>query len=173
MIRIFTAIDLPEDIKGALNSMRSTIKGARWMGPDQMHLTLSFIGEVPQVKLREITEVLGQISYHPFSIKLQGVGHFGLKVFWVGATLNDDLNFLKEEIDQKLKGIGIQVDIRNFKPHITLARLKGAGSVDLANLLEQFSLYESREFQVDKFVLYSSNLTPTGAIYSVESEFLF
>ena len=97
MIRIFTAIDLPKDIKDSLNSLRSKIKGARWMGPDQMHLTLSFIGEVPEVKLREITEALDQVSCHPFSIKLQGVGHFGLKAFWVGATLNDDLSFLKED----------------------------------------------------------------------------
>jgi 2'-5' RNA ligase len=170
MIRIFTAIDLPLDIKNSLNSLRCKIKGARWIGPDQMHLTLSFIGEVPQGKLREITETLDQISYHPFSIKLQGVGHFGLKAFWVGVALNDDLSFLKEEIDQKLKGLGIEIDSRNFRPHITLARLKDAG---LANLLEEFSLYESREFEVDKFILYSSNLTQAGAIYSIESEFLF
>ncbi|TDJ07367.1 MAG: RNA 2',3'-cyclic phosphodiesterase [Deltaproteobacteria bacterium] len=172
MIRIFIAIDLPEDIKGSLTSLRSKIKCANWVKREQMHLTLTFIGEVSEFKLREITEVLNQISFHPFSLKLYGVGHFAQKVFWAGINPNEDLGLLKDEIDQKLLGIGIQLENKSYKPHIALARLKGSKADDLAKLLEQFSLFESREIKVDKFILFSSTLTPKGAIHSVESEFI-
>lgn len=168
MIRIFTAIDLPEDIKDSLTTIRSKIKGAKWVRREQMHLTLSFIGEVSEFKLKEITKALDQITFHPFSLKLQGVGHFAFKAFWAGIVPSEDLSLLKKKVDQSLGG---DVDSGKFTPHISLARLKGAAHEDLALLLEQFSLFESREFKIERFKLFSSNLTPNGAIHSVESEF--
>jgi len=173
MIRIFTAIELPEDIKNSLSSIRTKLKGAKWVNREQMHLTLRFIGEVSEFKLKEITESLNQVSCEPFSINLQGVGHFNSNVFWAGVRPCIDLSFLKEEVDKKLTQLGLTLENKKYFPHITIARLKGVSSQDLATLLEQFVLFESREFKVVGFKLFSSNLTPAGAIHSVESEFFF
>ncbi|RLA61899.1 MAG: RNA 2',3'-cyclic phosphodiesterase [Epsilonproteobacteria bacterium] len=168
MIRIFIALDLPADIKDAITSLKSKIKGAKWANREQMHLTLRFIGEVTEFKLKEIVEALDQISYHPFSLKLKGVGHFSSKVLWVGVVPCEELEILKDKIEKKLLAQGFKAELKNFKPHITLARLKGG---NISEFLEMHSLFESSEITVEEFILYSSNLTPSGAIHTVESKF--
>lgn len=175
MIRIFTAIELPEDIKDSLTSLKTKIKGAKWVDRAQMHLTLSFIGEVSEHVLKEIKNELESLELNSFKIKLKGLGFWqsnGIpKVIWVGVDPNDNLNLLKEKIDQHLKNIGVLIDKKKYIPHITLARVRGGNLKDLAQMAEGHSLFETREFSVNEFILFSSKLTSKGAIHSNESVF--
>ena len=95
MPRLFIAIDLPDTIKKNLETMFFGIPGARWVAPDQIHLTVRFIGDVDGALYLDIKNELEEVSISPFDIRLKGVGHFpprGMpRVLWVGLDKNESL----------------------------------------------------------------------------------
>lgn len=172
MYRLFVAISLPEDVKDEIQSLSYGLPGARWLDSDQTHLTLRFIGEVDGGRFGEIKETLAEVSFDPFSLSLQGVGHFpprGMpRVLWVGVKAPDELAGIKSRIDSALRRTGVELEKRKFSPHITIARLKNTPKSRVAGFIAAHNLYQSREFEVDQYHLYSSVLTPKGAIHTLE-----
>jgi 2'-5' RNA ligase len=172
MPRLFIAVDLPEVIRNSLGNMSFGIPGARWVDPQQIHLTVRFIGEVEGATFLDIKTVLEQVRLEPFSLALKGVGHFPPRgkprVLWVGIEQSQPLQSLKKRIDTTLAGVGLEPEGRKFSPHITLARLKNSPVQKVANFLAGNGLFSQEPFEVSDFKLYSSTLTPKGAIHKVE-----
>ena len=148
------------------------IPGARWIALDQLHLTVRFIGDVDGALFLDIKTALAETNISPFNIQMKGVGHFpprgAPRVIWAGLEKSEPLLLLRKKIDAALLKIGVTPEKRKFSPHITLARLKNTPPQKVANFLSGNSLFSQKPFQVDDFKLYSSTLTPKGAIHKVE-----
>ena len=172
MPRLFIAVDLPEEIRNNLGKISFGIPGARWVDPLQIHLTVRFVGEVNGTTFLDIKAALEQVKFSPFSLTLKGVGHFPPRgkprVLWVGIEQSQALQSLKKKIDLTLARVGLEPEGRKFSPHITLARLKNSPIQKVANFLAGNGLFNQEPFEVMDFKLYSSTLTPKGAIHRVE-----
>ncbi len=172
MPRLFIAVDMPETIRNNLSLMAFGIPGAKWVAPEQLHLTVRFIGEVDGGLFRDIKEILGEIHFASFSLQLKGVGYFpprgAPRVLWVGLEKSEPLQLLRKKIDTALLRVRIEPEGRKFSPHITLARLKNSPVNKIANFLSGNGLFSQEPFQVEDFKLYSSVLSPKGAYHKVE-----
>jgi len=172
MPRLFTAVDLPEAIKNNLNSMAFGIPGAKWVAPEQLHLTIRFIGEVDGALFHDIKDVLDEVNFTAFNLQLQGVGCFpprgAPRVLWIGLAKNESLLLLRKKIDTALQRVKVKSEGRKFSPHITVARLKNSPVSKIANYLAGNGLFSQAPFLVEDFKLYSSILTPKGAYHKVE-----
>ena len=172
MPRLFIAIDLPDVVKKNLETMFFGIPGARWVPPDQIHLTVRFIGEVDGAMFLDIKNVLEKIRISPFELQIKGVEHFPPRgkprVIWVGLGKSEPLQAMRRKIDTSLLKIGLEPEGRKYSPHITMARLKNSPLQKVADFLAGNGLFRQEPFQVKNFLLYSSTLTPKGAIHNVE-----
>lgn len=175
MARLFITADIPNGILDRIRQLECNFPGARPTPPDQLHLTLRFIGEVEEQSIEEIATQLHGVRITSFPIRLQGIGFFGRNsspsILWLGAAPVDRLHILKKKIDSRLRKVGITGDGRKFQPHITLARLKNCSRPHLQNFLAQYSLLQSPEFHVENFSLYRSTLTPRRALHTCLASF--
>ncbi len=175
MPRLFIAVDIPEDIKKDLSIMCSGIPGAKWVKSEQLHLTLRFIGDVDHEFLRDMTEALAEIKTTALTLRLKGTGCFPsrkkARVLWVGIEHNEQLAKLKNKVETTVVNLGMEPEGRKFSPHITLARLRNTPANKLTNFLGANTIYASRPFPVEQFLLYSSVLTPNGAIHTIEAAY--
>jgi 2'-5' RNA ligase len=177
MPRLFIAVDLPETIKENLESMSFGIPGAKWVRPEQLHLTVRFIGEVDGALFHDIKNILAEVSAASFSLQLKGVGYFpprgAPRVLWIGLEKSEPLLLLRKTIDLRLLRVGVEPEGRKFSAHITLARLKNSPVQKIANFLSGNGLFSQEPFQVEDFKLYSSILSPKGAYHKVERIYPF
>ncbi|WP_457576147.1 RNA 2',3'-cyclic phosphodiesterase [Desulfomarina sp.] len=179
MKRIFIAVDLPENIRKGLTGLGSSLPRARTVPPDQLHLTVKFIGEVEGGILLDIQECLQETALKQtgFAIRLKGVGVFPPRstprVLWAGVKPKEPLTLLRNRMERTLKKIGVPEENRKYSPHITLARLKNCPIQRLQQFLAANSFLESPEFSVNGFSLYSSRLTPKGAIHTLLQRYDF
>jgi 2'-5' RNA ligase len=176
MPRLFVALDLPDAIKDSLLPLMRGLGDVRWIDPDQLHLTLRFIGEVDNGEANDIADALSLVQGYPFDLRLKGLGHFPPrgepKVIWVGIERQPELKALKRRIDQALKQVGIDRDPQKYTPHVTLARLRQPPrQAGLATYLMRHALYQSSSFPISGFKLYSSWLDSAGADYQVEASY--
>lgn len=163
MIRLFTAIELPADVREELTHLEGGLPGARWTPAENLHLTLRFIGEVQEPAAEEIAEALWRIRAPGFCLALKGVGKFGgesrrspSRLVYAGVEHPSALTDLVRLIEQALTDIGLPPETRKFHAHVTLARLKDTPLPRIAQFIQDHSLYASREFEVSEFVLFSS-----------------
>lgn len=175
MYRLFAAIDLPPDIVAQLQGLCCGVPGAKWVQPEQMHLTLRFIGAVDGGIFRDIKEGLGTIQVAPFSMQVKGLGVFpprkSPRVLWAGIAPVEPVSGLRNRIETLLVGMGLAPEGRKYSPHITLARLHNPPLVRLSRFLAGNALFASQEFAVKEFHLYSSELTPKGAFHTIEASY--
>lgn len=171
-MRLFVAIDLPDPVKEQLARLCCGLPGARWVDPQQMHLTLRFIGEVDGGLFRDIRDNLGRVRRDRFSLRLENVGFFPPRgkprVVWVGLQKSEPLLQLRNRIESNLVALGLEGEKRKFAPHITLARLKDTPPPKVGRFLENNGLFHSIPFPVESFHLYSSLLGRKGAIHTIE-----
>lgn len=169
MIRLFVALPLPFDIRQELASLASGVPGARWVPEENFHITLRFVGDVPQTTAADIDSMLAGIRAPGFQIRLGGVGHFGplrkARSLWVGVQRDSALQHLRDKIESAVVRAGLRREPRKFVPHVTLARIKGETGHHLANFLAGNSLYRSGPIEIDRFVLYASHLGGEGSVY--------
>jgi 2'-5' RNA ligase len=175
MVRLFVALDLPADIRERLARMCAGVPGARWLPADNLHLTLRFIGEVDQGVADDLDAALGQISVSPFEIALDGVGTFGkgrkARALWVGLEACPPLARLQAKVEAAVNAAGIPVEERKFTPHITLARLKAPPKGKLNAFVMDNDAFRAGPIPADRFQLYSSFLSASGAIHTVEASY--
>jgi RNA 2',3'-cyclic 3'-phosphodiesterase len=173
MPRLFVAIDLPEGLKDPLTGFIREVPLAKWVGREELHLTLRFIGEVDDRTFSAIKTGLSRISFSPFMLTLCGVGHFPPRahprVLWVGMQPSDGLVTLQQDVELALADIGLQPDERPFSPHITLARLRDTAPAVVAEFERRHKDLVCSPFEVTEFILFSSVLTPKGAIHTKEA----
>jgi len=172
-MRLFVAIDLPENVKESLARLCCGLPGARWVKPEQLHLTLRFIGEVDGGVFQDILVGLAEVKGESFTIQLDGVGFFPPRgkprVVWVGLKRSEQLLQLRSRIESRLVALGLEPEGRKFSPHITLARLKNTQPAKVGRFLENHNLFLSSPFSVQEFFLYSSRLGRNGALHRVEA----
>jgi RNA 2',3'-cyclic 3'-phosphodiesterase len=179
--RVFIAIAIPEPLERQLirfqEELAPAIPGCRWTSALPFHLTLAFLGDVPNSDLSEICRVVaasaGEIE--PFEIEVKGVGAFPSaikpRVIWAGVTApNLKLLFdLQESIVYSLAGIGHRPDDQRFHPHVTLGRIKHQrrGPGDLTGLIERNRLWSAGQYTVTDVEVFASTLGPAGSAYDV------
>jgi 2'-5' RNA ligase len=175
MIRLFVAIDIPKAIRMEVEGMGGLIPNARPVPVDQLHLTLKFIGEVEGSRFLDIQDTLGEIFLPKFSLALKGVGTFPPRgiphILWVGVEPAERTIPLRNSIVKTLAVINIPRDKKKFTPHLTLARLKNCPIHRLQEFLAGNAFFQSPEFAVDNFHLYSSKLTQKGALHTHERSY--
>jgi len=174
-MRLFVALNLPDELRLPLAGLARGIPGARLIAPENLHLTLRFIGEVDGQQARDIDAALSRVQAPGFAVTLAGLGHFGnaarARALWVGVEANPALMHLRAKVDQALQGAGLTPERRKFKPHVTLARLGGHGGPRLRECLTRNALFRAAPFVATDFVLMSSFLAQAGAIYTMEASY--
>lgn len=175
MIRLFVAIALPDSVKDQIALLGGGVPGAKWIDRDNLHLTLRFIGELPEDRMADIHHGLSRVRQQPFEIAVAGIGYFkqgrNPTVLWVGVDRNDALGQLHDKIEQALQREGLESDGRRFAPHIALARLQRAPETRLAAFVAAHNLFRLPPFAVKSFILFSSFLSSSRAIYTAEAEY--
>jgi 2'-5' RNA ligase len=175
VIRLFVAIELPEDVRQRLAGLCVGVPGARWVRPENIHLTLRFIGEVPEDRCHDIDAALSQIRAPGFDVALEGVGCFPVRgqarVLWAGVSRNDAVAHLYGKVESALVRTGLEPEGRKFSPHVTLARLRGAPMNRVQGFIAQNHLFRAGPFAVETFTLFSSFLSQSGAIHRPEASY--
>jgi RNA 2',3'-cyclic 3'-phosphodiesterase len=174
--RLFVAIDLAEEVRRQLQLLCGGIPGAKWVRPEQLHLTVRFIGEADGGQLADIRQALTALEHLPFILQLKGVGFFPPRgrprVLWAGLAPCQELERLHGRVNSCLRQAGIPSEARKFAPHITLARLSNTPATRVGRFLEEHGLFASSPFAVDRILLYSSVLGRHGATHTVLQEYL-
>ena len=175
MIRLFVGIALPLDIRERLTMVSAGLPGARWISPDNLHLTLRFIGEVDEHQVDDIDQSLAAIGGPAFRLRSSGIETFGrghqMHTLWARIDPEPGLMALQGKIEQAMIRQGQPPEGRKFTPHITLARIRRAGETKVAQWLETYGGLTVGEISVGSFVLYRSHLGTGGAHYEVLSEY--
>jgi 2'-5' RNA ligase len=174
-MRLFVAIPLPEMLCDRLAQMRGGLENARWVPPENMHLTLRFVGELDGREAADVDAELNTIAAPTFEIELAGLNTFGngkkVNSLYVGVEAPEPLTRLQTKVEKSIQRAGQPPEGRKFRPHVTLARFKGHPGPKFGTFLHQHSLFRSGPVHVDRFCLYSSKLTQNGPIYRVEAEY--
>jgi len=178
MIRLFTALSVPDDVAEALARRQTGLRGARWRTADQLHITLTFHGEVDERRADDLSVELERAATGgPFEIALAGVGAFGdghrTHAIWAGVAANERLAVLAGRTRSAAERASIPVERRDYRPHLTLAYLKPQADPDrIGAWIAEHNLLRSPPIRIDRFGLYSSVLTHDGSRYDLEREYL-
>lgn len=168
-MRLFIAIELPDELKVELARLRDSLSGARWVPVEQIHLTLAFLGEVDQATTAKLTAQLAVIQTDAFRLSLAGIGCFPdlrrPRVLWIGVKAEPKLLKLAEIIQQTVLAAGISLEERPFSPHITLARFKLPAARELSTYFDRHSKKSFKPFSVREFTLFQSQLSRDGALH--------
>jgi 2'-5' RNA ligase len=175
-MRLFVALDLPWSVRQRLASLASVgIPGAKWIPPENYHLTLRFIGEAPRHLAEEIDHALATLKARRFSLTLAGVGMFEKggrpTSLWVAAEKNPSLDHLRGKIETALQRVGLEPERRRFNPHVTLARLDNPAEAKLVSFVQAHNLFRSEPMEVEHFTLFSSQLGKEQSVYTAEVEY--
>lgn len=173
--RLFLALTLPSGIRDLLAALAQPLPGVAWTRPDQLHVTLRFLGDVPVEKIDELTARLAAIRVESFVLPLEGLGTFPPnrppRIAWLGVGQGHPRLFqLRQRVDDAVLATGLPVDLRNFHPHVTLARCtpRAAG---LPAWLHTHRDFAAPPFRVEAFDLYESELRPDGAVHTLRRSF--
>ena len=180
-MRSFIAIELSEDVKSGLAGLQQDLKGCgadiRWVKPDNIHLTLKFLGDIDEKNVRNIVKQIegACLNYSFFDLEISGIGVFpnikSLRVLWAGVQVIDTLEGLYRDIDAGMASLGFQLEKRKFSPHLTLGRfrtMKGKGVI--ADKIELHKNDRIGMINVRAVSLIRSDLGPAGAKYTRVAE---
>ena len=174
MPRLFTGLEIPAEIGQSLSNLRGGLPGARWIDPENYHVTLRFISNIDGMSANEIASMLFRVDRKPFEVKVQGLQSFGgRKPRAVVATIvpSKPLMELQAELERLMQRIGLNPEGRKFIPHVTLARLHDAPDRDVADYLSLRGYFPSKAFMAERFVLFSSRASTGGGPYVVEDAY--
>ena len=181
-MRLFIAVEIDRQKLDALGELQKQLRSeadvrggdVKWVSPQNMHLTLKFLGEIDEGKLSEISAITEKVaaSHKSFGLSMQSVGWFGGKsatVLWVGAGAGaNELLALQKDLEAQLALAGWPAEDRPFSCHLTIARVKNhKAGLKLAQLAEQYKNFEPGTLSVDSLSVYKSQLTPTGPVYTL------
>jgi 2'-5' RNA ligase len=177
MIRTFIAVELPNSMKKHIKSIQQEIdlKGLKLVKPELVHLTLKFLGDIPESQVEPISTALSNINCTPFNARVVGVGVFPnpsyIKVVWLGA--HGEFDLLHSEVERVLKEFRFKKDRGKFTAHATLARVKyldDSSKSQMAHILAELQDVDLGEFRVNTITFKKSTLTPKGPIYETLKE---
>ena len=167
MPRLFTGLEIPPDIGFALSLKRGGLGGARWIDPENYHITLRFIGDVDHKTADEVADSLERLAHSlRFAVRLTQLGSFGgdkPRALYAGVEPSAELLRLQGAQERVLQRAGLAPEGRKFMPHVTLARLRGVGAEEVARFIAEAGRFAPLEFPVGRFVLFSSRDSVGGA----------
>ncbi len=178
--RLFVAVELPQNIKERLTNLEEELKksgaDAKWVEPQNIHLTIKFLGGVPEEKTEEIQKLLSDlfVSRKPFCVTLDRLGCFpsagSARIIWAGLEdKNKTLKAMAGVLDEALDKAGFEKETKEFQSHATLARLRSPRNkialIEKINHLNQD--FRPQTFTIDNITLFESRLSPKGPSYSV------
>jgi 2'-5' RNA ligase len=171
--RLFVAIDLPDSTRQSLADLDPHLRGVRWIDPTQMHLTLGFFDDVPNVVELVLREKLSAIDFGAFFLPINGVGTFPAKgapkIIWVGVgKAHPHLFQIYKRVQEAALAAGLEPELRPWHPHITIARCRDVALQTLQKFLKANADCDAGMIRVEAFHLYSSKLTPSGPIHTCE-----
>ena len=177
MIRLFTALSIPDDVADTLERRQSGLPGAKWRTRDQLHLTLSFYGDIDERRADDLAAELGRAAGGgPLEFELKGVGAFGdahrSHTLWAGVDPNERLSVLAGRRRAAGERAGVVMEKRDYRPHVTLAYLRPQTNPDrIGAWIIGHNLLHSPPIRADRFGLWSSVLTRDGSYYQLEQEY--
>jgi RNA 2',3'-cyclic 3'-phosphodiesterase len=187
-VRLFVALEIPAAVRARfialindLHAMesKSSAKKPRWVRPENLHVTLKFIGHIDPAKLEPIRATLAKLcSDGPVDLRFRGLGFFPNakrpRVLWAGTAASQNLSSLARDIDASLAKLEIPAEEREFTPHLTLARCEpSAISAAIAAVVERDADRDFGELRTNQFHLIESKLKPSGAEYTTLQSFVF
>ena len=181
-MRCFIAIDIDEKTRRALGDLQQQLQSstdikksdAKWVSPENIHLTLKFLGEVEDAKVVEVCNIVKGVAdkHKSFELDVESVGYFGgrsARVLWVGTgDRSNNLRPLQKDIEKALALAGWPREMREFSGHLTLCRIRNSkAGVKLAQMTEDYKDFKLGVMPADSVSVYQSQLTPKGPIYIV------
>jgi 2'-5' RNA ligase len=176
-IRSFIALELSDEVRGELSRILGLLKEAnadvKWVRPESVHLTLKFLGYVPEGRIASLAQKLKEIaqSASPFEIVLDGIGIFPdwshARVLWIGVGEGSDrVKDLASRVEEAMALEGFEKEKRSFSSHLTLGRIRGAKNKDELRKIASSIEVKPLKSHIPRIVLFKSVLTPKGAVYS-------
>ena len=177
MIRLFVGLDLPDDIRDHVYSLRGGLPNTRWIDKENYHMTLRFIGNVTTDDANRINEELSGIRFDSFNLALTTLGTFKtgsyLRSMWVGVNNFHVLDALADRIESAVTRAGISRDVRKFHAHVKIAKFSDVNPEKVNEYIMYNNLFKTREFKVCYFCLFSSqsNKDGEGSFFHVEKSY--
>jgi 2'-5' RNA ligase len=176
-MRTFIAIELPERIKKKIEELQAPLKKTNafvsWVKPENIHVTLKFLGEVPENKINEVFSATDKAleGAKKFTMSLKGMGAFPdfrrPRVIWIGAGSGEkELSYLANRIEEEMEKIGFPKEERKFSAHFTVGRVKSPKNIEKLMELVKASDFQTDDIEVSEMVVMKSQLHPAGAIYT-------
>jgi 2'-5' RNA ligase len=175
--RLFLALSVPDGVRRVLATLTEpAAAGLAWTHPAQLHLTLRFLGDVPEETIPRLIDELATVRIAPFLLPIEGVGAFPprppARVLWAGVAHADPRLFqLRQQVDDALLRTALPVDLRNFHPHVTLARVGERAAPAAARWLRTHAEFAAPPFRAEHFDLFASRLEPAGAVHVLKHRF--
>ena len=174
--RLFVSLALPDPCRALVMELYDPLEGVTWTRPEQLHLTMRFLGDVESDLAARIEDSLAKVRVKSFLLPLENVGRFPprgpAKVLSVGIGRANTLLFqLRQKIDDALLEAGWRGELRNFNPHITVARVQNAPQESVDHWLYYHQEFVGPLFRVGSFQLMLSTLQPNGAIHTLRRDF--
>ena len=174
MPRLFTALEVPEDVAEALSTYRGGLSGARWIDVENYHVTLRFLGDIDEEVAQEAAYLLGQVRRAPFEVTIEGLDAFGgdrPRALIARIAPSPAIVELQAEHERLMRRAGLPSEKRKFAPHVTLARLRDASPRAVADYLGLRGGPPGLTFRADQFVIYSSRDSVGGGPYVLEAAY--
>ena len=174
MPRLFTGLEIPREVGASLSLLRGGLPGARWIDPENYHITLRFIGDIDDRLAHEIASLLDGMKRRSFEVRFGAVQAFGgrkPRAIVVAVEPIQPLLELQAEQERLMQRLGLEPEGRKFTPHLTLARLRDSSSREVADYLSTRGPVFGSSFRVSRFVLFSSRSSVGGGPYVIEADY--
>lgn len=181
-MRLFTAIEVPPDVLLRLERLVAVLRPEaliKWSPLDNLHVTTKFIGEWPESRMEELHQALLAVPPRdPFGVDVSGLGWFpnerSPRVLWAGVNGGLPLSTLVQEIEERLLGLGVARESREYSAHLTLARIKSPVPLrSLREKLQELLPAQIGTFQVSQFSLFRSDPGSNASIYRKLRDYRF
>ena len=174
MPRLFTGLEIPKEVAQSLSLLRGGLPGARWIDPENYHITLRFIGDIDDRLAHEIASLLDGVRRRSFEVRFGNLMSFGgrkPRAVVVAVEPIQPLVELQSELERLMQRLGLEPEGRKFIPHVTLARLRESSSREVADYLSTRGPVFGSSFHVSRFVLFSSRSSVGGGPYVIEADY--
>jgi 2'-5' RNA ligase len=175
VLRLFVALELPDYVRQRMAMLGSGLPDARWVAPENFHITLRFIGEVDEYVAEDIDSELLGVRGRPIAINLDGLGCFEsrnrVRAVWARVAAGEELQQLQRSIENAVRRAGLAPDTHKFVPHVTLTRLRHVPVDVVAPYLAHNGGFRAGPFDVRRFTLFRSHMGHGGSHYEALAQY--